>query len=171
MPAGVRGVAARASRPPRAIAMLLAALVLAACGPSGVSGAGPTAVDHEVLARGDQPADPPAGDDGGYRVITAAPAFATAFRGMTGRPPPDVDFTRHRVLLLDAGIRPSAGHAIGVAAVRRAEGATVVEVRRRRPGQGCMSAAVMTRPYAFVRIPAAGGPVRFREQVESVACE
>ncbi|MDZ7748986.1 MAG: protease complex subunit PrcB family protein [Halofilum sp. (in: g-proteobacteria)] len=145
---------------------LLAAL--AACG--GPGPAADPAADHELLAAGDQPPDPPPGD-GRRRVITDAAALRPLFLAMTGRAAPEVDFARHRVLLLDAGPRPTAGYAIAVGSLRRTSGALVVEIVLRRPGADCMSAAVMTRPYAFVRIPAGDRPVRLRERVERVPCE
>lgn len=160
MRAGVHGV--------RILVAGLLSAVLAACG-----GPGPAATaeaGHQLLAAGDQPREPPPTASSRRRVIGDAATLERLFRAMTGRTAPEVDFARHRVLLLDAGPQSSAGHAVDVATVRRTSAGLVVEVVLQRPGEGCMSAAVMTRPYAFVRIPAGEGPVRLRERVETVPC-
>lgn len=151
--------------------VLLVLLSAAACAPVRDGGpAASAAADHAILARGDQPAAPPAGDDGQRRVIASMRALASVFRAYAGQAPPAVDFGDHRVVLVDLGPRPSAGHAVGIAAVRVTEAGVAVEVVARRPGADCMSAAVMTRPWVIARIPAAGGPVRFEQRVGTVAC-
>jgi hypothetical protein len=101
----------------------------------------------------------------GLRVLRDAAAWEAAWRelqaGLAAGPAPAVDFARDMVVVVAAGERPSGGHNLRVEGTSTAaDGALVVHVTTTEPGEGCMSAAVITSPVDVVRVPRTAGPVR-----------
>ena len=84
-------------------------------------------------------------------------------RHALGRPAPAVDFSRHMVVAVFLGSRPTAGHRVQITGVRT-EGATlVVQWSETRPGADQVAAQVMTSPSHIVTVPRHTGEVRFEK--------
>ena len=73
---------------------------------------------------------------------------------------PRVDFSRHMLIAVTQGRRPSGGHAIRIRRIERAR-VWVVSVVETEPSPGCPSTGVITSPYHVVRVPRSSRPVRF----------
>ena len=86
-------------------------------------------------------------------------------------PPPNVDFTRFKVVFVALGEKPSGGHAISVTGAVRVADELVIEVESVKPGN-CPTMAVMTQPMDVVEIPrpAANVLVRFAERTRISPC-
>lgn len=86
--------------------------------------------------------------------------WAQVFRGR--RELPAVDFTKHMVVVVAMGRKPTAGYAVKITgATRRDRRGLIVHVSMVSPGAGCSVATVLTYPVAVSRLPAFDGPVRF----------
>jgi hypothetical protein len=81
-----------------------------------------------------------------------------------GDAPPRVDFRTSMVVGIFTGQHSTAGHAVEIVALERAADAVVVVYRREAPGEGDVSAQVITFPHHIVRVPRHEGPVRFRQE-------
>ncbi len=105
------------------------------------------------------------GGEPGVRVLRDAAAWEAAWRelqaGLAAGPAPAVDFARDMVVVVAAGERSSGGHTVRVDGTSTAaDGALLLHVTATAPGDGCMSAAVVTSPVDVVRVPRAPGAVR-----------
>lgn len=80
-----------------------------------------------------------------------------------GRQVPKIDFAKQMVVAVFLGSRPTAGYLAQITGVRRDGDALVVQWSEVRPGQGAMSAQVMTAPSHMVVIPRHEGAVRFEK--------
>lgn len=76
---------------------------------------------------------------------------------------PDVDFSTHAVLAVFAGQEPTAGYAIGVAKVEDSSSGRMVTVSLTKPGTGCMTAEVVTTPFALVLVPKTALPLSHQD--------
>jgi hypothetical protein len=83
-------------------------------------------------------------------------AFSSSELG--GAPAPAVDFDGAAVLLIASGQRPTAGHAVELAAPKAPVkgGAALVQVTLRSPDAGAFTAQVVTSPCLVVALPKAG---------------
>jgi len=92
------------------------------------------------------------------RLGSAAELAALFSTELGGAPLPAVDWAQTAVLVVAGGQRPTAGHAVELAAPRApAKGAVaLVQVTLRAPPAGALAAQVMTSPCLVVALPAAG---------------
>jgi hypothetical protein len=74
---------------------------------------------------------------------------------------PDVDFSKHMVVGIFLGSRPSAGHDVEIVGVRTQEKDLIVEYTQKQPGRGTMAAQILTEPFHLVTVPQHAGTVRF----------
>ena len=115
----------------------------------------PRKIEHQVLERGLQAGA--ALSSPYFAVVSVEEDFFGLYRrihsGELPPPqPPPVNFEESLVLVIAMGEKPTAGYAVEVGGVVR-EGQTLkVEVRFIEPSSERMLAAVITRPYALVRI-------------------
>jgi hypothetical protein len=84
--------------------------------------------------------------------------------------PPDIDFRRHMLILVTQGRQPSGGHRIEIERIRRAGKAWDVEVREVEPGEGCVTAGVITAPFHVVRVKRSRKSVSFSRERFAVSC-
>ncbi len=99
----------------------------------------------------------------GRRVITDPKSFQAAWKARGRGEPPEVDFTRHTVLLVDMGVRNTGGYAVTIQAVERKDGKVVAAVRSTAPGPGDMVTQALTSPWCMAEIDVAGKEVEFVE--------
>ena len=149
---------------------LVAAFLATGCGSLDHPGsAAPQPVPFTVLSSGggaglDLPAQ--------TRVLSSVAAvrralpLAVAAEGLG-----EVDFHRHRVVLVSFGTRPSGGYRLRVESVQQADDRVVVHVTEEQPGARCMAAAVLTNPWVLLRIPVADTPVRVARRTRTVPCD
>jgi hypothetical protein len=115
----------------------------------------PRKIEHQVLERGLQAGA--ALSNPSFAVVSVEEDFIRLYRrihsGELPLPqPPPVNFEESLVLVIAMGEKPTAGYAVEVGEVVP-EGQTLkVEVRFIEPSSERMLAAVITRPYALVRI-------------------
>lgn len=64
----------------------------------------------------------------------------------------DVDFTRHWVVVVVRGIRPSAGYGIQIQSVRRGPGVVSLRVKLTSPAPRQFVTQALTYPYHFIKI-------------------
>lgn len=64
----------------------------------------------------------------------------------------DVDFTRHWVVVVVRGIRPSAGYGIQIQSVRRGPGVVSLRVKLTSPAPRQFITQALTYPYHFIKI-------------------
>jgi hypothetical protein len=74
---------------------------------------------------------------------------------------PEIDFGTESVLLISMGSRGSGGHRIEVQDVRALEGVLRVFYETWSPGRTCATAAVMTNPTVYLRVPRWYGQIEF----------
>ena len=79
----------------------------------------------------------------------------------SGRPAPEVDFSRDMVVAMFAGSRPSAGYSIEIVSVERENGALTVKFRESAPPSDAMVAEVLTSPFHLAVVQRAQGQARF----------
>ena len=80
---------------------------------------------------------------------------------------PAVDFTKHMVVGIFLGTKPSDGHQVEIVGVRMQEKDLIVEYVQRQPGRGTMAAQILTEPYHLVAVPKHAGTVRFMHVPET----
>jgi hypothetical protein len=83
---------------------------------------------------------------------------------------PEIDFSRHMLIAVTQGRRPSGGHAIRIRRIVRAGGAWVVSVVETEPSRGCPSTGVITSPYHVVRVPRSARRISFERTVTERDC-
>ena len=83
--------------------------------------------------------------------------------------PPAIDFEKDAVIAVFAGQKPTAGYAIAVSRIEDDSLRTVV-VALTEPGEGCMSAQVLTAPYQIAVVPAALLPLAHKDISVTAAC-
>ena len=101
-------------------------------------------------------------------TVRDADEWATLWRAhASGRPRPEVDFSREMVVGVFVGSRPTAGFAVEIVGARDAgpQGATVttVQYRETMPARDALAAQIITSPYHLVAIPKRSGTVRFEK--------
>jgi hypothetical protein len=84
-------------------------------------------------------------------------------RHAPGRAAPAVDFSRHMVVAVFLGSRPSGGYQAEITRITTDGPLMVVQWAERRPGPGQMAAQVMTSPSHLVTVPRHAGEVRFEQ--------
>ncbi|MBK9518574.1 MAG: protease complex subunit PrcB family protein [Anaeromyxobacter sp.] len=100
------------------------------------------------------------------RLASQAELIAAFPAALGGAPAPAVDFEAAAVLLVSAGQRPTAGHAVELAAPKAPVkgGVALVQVALRAPPADAMTAQVVTSPCLVVSLPRAGlGEVKVAE--------
>lgn len=136
---------------------LLFALSLPLLGAEGGGCSGDREVPVTVVRGGAQCGG--AAEGPSVRRLASAAELAGAFAGELGGPPPPVlDFREAAVLLVASGRRPTAGHAVELAAPKAPVkgGVALVQVTLRAPEPGAITAQVVTSPCLVVALPAAG---------------
>jgi len=81
-----------------------------------------------------------------------------------------VDFSRSQVVLLTMGSQPSPGYFEKVTEFEEFERYVKVSIVHVHPGDGCISATVMTDPWVFVEISSTKELV-FEESIETKHCQ
>jgi hypothetical protein len=94
------------------------------------------------------------------RIWQGAPAIAA----------PSVNFERDMVVVAALGQRMSGGYGIFIDSVYTLPDAVEIVIRKTRPGNGCMSAGVLTAPVDAALIPLTSLPLRFREKSVAIDC-
>lgn len=162
-----------AGRTTTALAALLTAAAVAACG-----GATPTGIPADAtLLDQDQLETLASTDDSDYheprrQVIRSPGAWAEAWRHLDrDREAPDVDFGEHMVILAASGTRPSGGHGIAVDSVYRHDGSLFATVREVSPGESCVVTTALTHPATAVLVPRVEGSVEFVEEEIVAECD
>jgi hypothetical protein len=97
-------------------------------------------------------------------------AWQRLHNGLAAEPLPAVDFARDLVVLVALGERNSGGTTLRVDEVVQVGADTVVRYTVTEPGPGCMTAQVITSPVEVVRVPRAGGAVRFERRTRVTPC-
>ena len=92
------------------------------------------------------------------RLLRTRGDLDAAFRSELGAEMPPVDLGRDAVVLVSAGQRPTAGHAVELASPKAAAHGKVgaLRVRITRPDPTALVAQVVTSPCLVVRIPREG---------------
>lgn len=82
---------------------------------------------------------------------------------------PAVDFTKHMVVIVGLGSKPTTGYDIMVdsAAIRQSEQLIFVQITS---NDSCPGGAMLTRPVDVVQVPRSRLPVRFIEDTVQVKC-
>lgn len=98
--------------------------------------------------------------------VHGAPGLHDLWRAAFGRlasppPEPDVDFGRQMVLGVFLGRESRSGFGIQVTGVRELADTVQVDVLFTAPGPGCLTAQVITQPYAIYALPASPKPLRY----------
>jgi hypothetical protein len=115
----------------------------------------PQTVENQILERGTQAGA--ALSSPYFEVVNSEEDFSRLYRrihsGELPPPqPPPVNFEKSFVLVIAMGEKPTAGYAVEIGQVVRKGQKLKVEVRFIEPSSERMLAAVITRPYALVRI-------------------
>jgi hypothetical protein len=84
---------------------------------------------------------------------------------------PRIDFSRQMLLVASQGRQPSGGHLLRITGVEASGGALLVDVTEVSPGEGCITAGVITSPYHVVRVTRSDKPVRFRRHPKEKVCD
>lgn len=84
--------------------------------------------------------------------------------------PPEVDFGQRTVVAAAMGRRPTGGHAIEIAEVRRDGEELWVVVRETSPSRDCMVTQALTAPVTAASVPRVSGEVHFAEVEETRDC-
>jgi hypothetical protein len=165
----------------RALWMVPACLLAAACG-----GGGPTAAGQGRL-------DLAGGQRIELRAVTARPIYhsgmesrardvvrtqarwqavwAEIWRNDTPQPAlPAVDFAREAVVVAAMGLRSTGGYGVTVDSATATAAEVHVFVTERSPGQSCATTQALTAPVHLVAIPADGRTVRFHESAVVREC-
>jgi VWFA-related protein len=87
-------------------------------------------------------------------------------RHAPGRTAPAVDFSKHMVVAVFLGSRPSGGYQVQITGVRTEGNTLVVQWSESRPGPGQVAAQVMTAPAHIVTVPRHTGDVRFEKAAQ-----
>lgn len=74
---------------------------------------------------------------------------------------PGVDFTKHMVVGVFLGTKPSDGYQVEIVGVQTRENELIVEYVQRTPARGTMAAQILTEPYHLVAVAKHPGTVRF----------
>jgi hypothetical protein len=82
---------------------------------------------------------------------------------------PPVDFSRHMLIVVASGTRPSGGYAIRVRAVALRAERLEVAVVESCPPRGAIATLALTQPVAVVQVPRLPQQARFEETREA-AC-
>jgi hypothetical protein len=61
---------------------------------------------------------------------------------------PRIDFSRQMLLVASQGRQPSGGHLLRITGVEASGGALLVDVTEVSPGEGCVTAGVITSPLS-----------------------
>ena len=94
---------------------------------------------------------------------TMAMTWETIYRNVSPRPEmPLIDFTRHMVLVVALGARPTAGYEILLDSATLGPDGLTVNVRHISPPSGAV-APVVTQPVDVGRVRRTTGPVTFRD--------
>jgi hypothetical protein len=97
-------------------------------------------------------------------VAVRSPAeWRTLWKEHTTEPPPDVDFSRHIVLGVFLGTRPTAGFSVQITSVTAKGSSAVVEVVEGKPRPGVMTAQVITSPFHLVTVPRQFENIEFKK--------
>ncbi len=99
----------------------------------------------------------------GRRVIATPQTFRAAWKAPGRGEPPEVDFARHTVLLVDLGMRNTGGYAVTIESVELKEGKVVATVRSTAPGPRDIVTQALTSPWCMAEIDVAGKEVEFVE--------
>jgi hypothetical protein len=86
--------------------------------------------------------------------------------------PKRVNFSKHMLIVVTQARQPSGGREIKVESVSRtASGGYVVKSVETKPGTGCFTPSVITRPFHVVRVPRTSGKVSFVRRQVVVGCD
>ena len=93
----------------------------------------------------------------GVEVLRSRREWRTTWRklhaGVAPRPRlPRVNFSRHMLVLVTSGRRPTAGYGVTVTAIADSGRRLLVTAEERAPGRGCIVPQIETAPYHVVRV-------------------
>ncbi len=74
---------------------------------------------------------------------------------------PRVDFSKHMLIAVTQGRKPTGGHSIRITRIDRTGDGWLVHVTETSPGRGCFVTQAVTRPYHVVRVARTGEDVSF----------
>jgi hypothetical protein len=98
----------------------------------------------------------------GTQVVTDQGAWRVFWTRLTQEPMPQVDFTRHRVVAVFLGKRPTAGWSVEILDAAHSPKALVVRYREIPPDPASKPVATPCSPYALLAAPAGNTPVAFK---------
>ena len=94
--------------------------------------------------------------------IQDAAHWQSFWRRFSGTAPPDVDFSRHDVLVVLMGMQASGGYSIGIRAVDAGRRGTRVRLLLCYPPPGSAQVAEVTAPFDARLTPKLAGPVEWQ---------
>lgn len=76
-------------------------------------------------------------------------------------PPPAIDFTKHTLVGIFIGQRPSGGYAVTINQIKKTKKELTVSYAERKPDPGAIVIMVIVYPYALVTVDKTDLPVTF----------
>jgi hypothetical protein len=165
----------------RALWMVPACLLAAACGGGGPTDAGEGRLDVaggqriEVRAVTAGPIQYSGMEERARTVVRTQAQWQAAWAGIwrnhTPEPSlPAVDFAREAVVVAAMGLRSTGGYGVTVDSATATAAEVHVYVTERSPGRSCVTTQALTAPVHVVAIPADGRAVRFHESAVVREC-
>jgi hypothetical protein len=84
--------------------------------------------------------------------------------------PPKVDFTKEMVVIIDLGMRPSAGYTMDVTKATAVGNGVKIDWVEKKPGPNCVVATVITQPVVLAAVSRRDGTVTFSGSVQTINC-
>jgi hypothetical protein len=84
--------------------------------------------------------------------------------------PPNVDFTKEMVVIIDLGTRPSGGYTMDIRNVTALGTGLLVEWVEKKPGANCVVPSVITQPFIMAAVSRRDGAVSFKGSVQTISC-
>ncbi|AJQ93138.1 protease complex subunit PrcB family protein [Gynuella sunshinyii] len=104
------------------------------------------------------------------RVFEDQESYKAALLSYTNDDAQLIDFTTHKVVLVDIGQKNTGGYSVNVTDTESEEGYLKVTAVTSVPGKGCMVTSALTNPYVFVSINTTQD-ILFTETLKIEDCE
>ncbi|WP_428241340.1 protease complex subunit PrcB family protein [Gynuella sp.] len=104
------------------------------------------------------------------RVFEDQASYEAALLGYTDADAQLIDFTTHKVVLVDIGQKNTGGYGVNVADTESEDGYLTVTAVTSVPGKGCGVTDALTNPYVFVSINTTQD-ILFSETLKVEECE